>query len=77
MTPDHYVYTAAGPAAPFASRQAIEAREVRDGMLMWYVGGDDGASTPKLRRVQAVRQVVQTGFVNVFTVQGECSCRAK
>ena len=75
MTPDHYVYIAAGPDALFASRQAIEARNVRAGDLMWHVDGD-GATIPELRSVQAVRQVVQTGFVNVFTVQGGLSCPA-
>ena len=69
MTPDHYVYVMAGPDAPFTSREAIEARGVRAGMLMWHVG-DASAASPKLRRVQAVRQVIQTGFINVFTVQG-------
>ena len=67
MTPDHYVYVAAGAAASFASRKAIVAGEVRAGMLMWHVGASE---VPQLRRVQGVREVTQTGYINVLTVQG-------
>ena len=67
MTPDHFVYIATGPAVLFAGRKVIEAGEVHAGMLMWHV---DGGRSPQLRRVQGVREIMQTGSINVFTVRG-------
>ena len=76
MTPDHYVYNAAGFDEPFARRQAVKAGGIRAGMLMWHLGKGGGES-PQLRRVQTVREVTETGFINVFTIQGRRLCLAK
>lgn len=75
LTPNHFVYISDAADRPFTTRRPVPASEVRPGDHVWVATEEgprpaDAAAAVKTTHVISVRQVVDSGLVNPFTLQG-------